>query len=346
MNKDIWKTEAQTLLYNHPPTIKLYLDENVTFEMKFSTLIIPRNLSHDLMVKLMEMVKVNKTITQLESIGDKLSTNCLECILDTLNENVRVKVLRLPSACLGDVGLKMLLSKALSIRNVTRLDLNSNMINQTGAIEIASYLKNPECNLESLDLSSNLIGNKGIDAIVESLLVNDNTRLESLIVDCCLLSDEGAHTIARLITNNKSIKKISVTCNMFYREGVEIISDALRNTTTLSSFNITSSIFPTQLINSLPSSSKSLEIIVEKINKYIETRPRHVRKLLKLSKNWKRTYFMFPEEHRHKMDSLLYIFTVIEELNMDVSTLIIKAYLMTDAIYDRKTRLKNQTKHQ
>lgn len=113
------------------------------------------------------------------------------------------------------------LSKALPLLDPTNLALSNNGFSGTGVEAIATGLAEGCCRIESLDLSSNIVRGKGVDALCNALSRNEvRTRLRTLVLEHCGL---GSQSIVRLVkallpatsatTNSCSLRRLCLSRN-------------------------------------------------------------------------------------------------------------------------------------
>lgn len=89
-------------------------------------------------------------------------------------------------------------------------------------------------NLEALDLRSNLIGDDGIEELMDSFL---QTNLKSLNLGFNRISDVGAESLARLVSDpDCQLTHLDLNCNLIGNSGGLSLAKALKNNSTLKTF--------------------------------------------------------------------------------------------------------------
>ena len=92
----------------------------------------------------------------------------------------------------------------------------------TGTISIGEFIKTSRT-LKVLDISTNPIGDKGIEDIAKNL---DNSRISELHVSYCIISVTGAKSLAEGLKTNYALKLLNVRHNDITVDGAIAILEA------------------------------------------------------------------------------------------------------------------------
>jgi len=97
--------------------------------------------------------------------------------------------------------------------------------------ELCKLLLDRSCCLERIELEGNRIGDKVLQKICLSAVVN--CRLTFLNVSKCEITDKGAISIAQMIRANKRLKGLFAHYNRIMGNGGAAISDAISSSTSI-----------------------------------------------------------------------------------------------------------------
>ncbi|KAI1284822.1 Protein phosphatase 1 regulatory subunit 37 [Halotydeus destructor] len=110
-----------------------------------------------------------------------------------------------------------------------RLDLSNNKISAKDSIQIGNLLK-VNCNLKYIDLSNNNLEDAGLETIIESLSMQPKgCGLETLILNCNLITSRGMYSMATLLPFCSSIRGISLDSNDIGDEGISALKETLQS---------------------------------------------------------------------------------------------------------------------
>ena len=146
---------------------------------------------------------------------NKISLEGTAILADGLKTNVILETLNLENNSIGDTGVK-LLCDVLSTTNWTlkRIDLNENNITSIGLQYLAKMLKT-NSSLIWLGLHTNSIGDRGMEALVDTL-TRDNKNLE--VLDLCFnksITDKCVESLIEMVQHNRSLKRFHMfNCNV------------------------------------------------------------------------------------------------------------------------------------
>lgn len=150
---------------------------------------------------------VNSTsLTNLWLKRNPLGASCARWVSELIKRTPNLRTLDLDQTSLGDAGAAMLFDSLaqhkiwIPLRN---LYLNANGISTFGTSQLARYLASPHCQLESLYLSTNPLGNPGIAALAPAL--SHNRSLIRLTLSSVGMSDDGASQLFRALKSHPRI---------------------------------------------------------------------------------------------------------------------------------------------
>jgi len=228
--------------------IRLVLDEIKLeeFENSFNTVILGLKQNIPITVlslkindngikKIVEALKINKTITRLDLNNNKISNGGAKALAEALKTNKTLILFNISNNNIGyDGGIAI--ADALKI-NTTLLDLNlsENKIND-GAVYIADALK-INTTLLKLNLEQNYIKDNGAVKIAEALIVNKT------LLDLNLCGNNiryGVIPIANALEKNTTLTNLNLSFNnITIDEEIAIhIANALGRNTTLLNLNL------------------------------------------------------------------------------------------------------------
>lgn len=90
---------------------------------------------------------------------------------------------------------------------------------------LATYLKNPQCQLKTLDLHAAGVDDLGVSAIAQSLMENES--LTSLNLRANYITDSGGKTLMTCLEKNQKLLSINLYCNDFTTEGITYLERAM-----------------------------------------------------------------------------------------------------------------------
>ena len=93
--------------------------------------------------------------------------------------NDKINTLSLINGGLNDKSMELLSEVLMSDNNITTLDLSNNIIGNKGAKFISESLKNSNNKIKKLNLSNNQIGNEGANLILEAIK-HENSKVEEI----------------------------------------------------------------------------------------------------------------------------------------------------------------------
>ncbi|XP_047006827.2 dynein regulatory complex subunit 5 isoform X2 [Ictalurus punctatus] len=145
-----------------------------------------------------------------------------------------LKVLRIHRSNMEDEKCRMLVNHLLDHPSLLELDLSHNLIGDRGARAIGKLL-NRSC-LETLNIYDNRISGRGAQALAHAL--SKNTSLVSLNLRLNQLGDEGGQAIAQALLKNQTLVNLHLGANEMTEPTATALSQVLVQNTTLRSLNL------------------------------------------------------------------------------------------------------------
>lgn len=147
-------------------------------------------------------------------------------IASLLNHNNSLKTLNLSSNNLGTKGVKILAPAIQSNDSLESLNLSSNKISSKGGNVIAKAIESStDCNLRILDISSNKIGDAGIQSFAKFLTMDK--KLESFFAGCINIGPEGALHLATVLEFNYKLRHLKLQGNEIGPVGAKFLVEGL-----------------------------------------------------------------------------------------------------------------------
>lgn len=208
-----------------------------------------------------------------------------------------------------------LIKNILSLKNISKIYLQRNNINDNDIQRIAQYIKQFSSHLKELHLQSNLIGINGSESLAE--LIKDNNYLKVLNITDNPLQSKGIINICDSITNNKNaisellingtkcndycienitkmlrvnkkLKIFTLSENKFTNKGVDKILSTLRKNDTLLQISIGNKYINSTAFENLAdylSFNKSLMYLEIKSSKFTDDIIKKIAKIMSLNKS-------------------------------------------------------------
>ncbi|XP_067864908.1 NACHT, LRR and PYD domains-containing protein 3-like [Heterodontus francisci] len=159
-----------------------------------------------------------------------LSSNALtaSCVGDLASALSTLKVLDLSYNKLGDSGVK-LLSAALRNPNckIQKLQLSNNELTAS-CIEDLAFAVNKNWSLMDLNLSCNKLGDSGVK-LLSAALRNPDCKIQELQLSSNALTASCIEDLASTLSTNRSLTFLNLSYNKLGDSGVKLLSEALRN---------------------------------------------------------------------------------------------------------------------
>ena len=125
---------------------------------------------------------------------------------------------------IGDEGIEKLLDTLGEGHSVVKLKIGGNNLSKASATTLSQFLSRDEV-LESLGLSSNLLGDEGVAELCRVLKFNKS--LTHLDLYGNQITCKGVKEIAEMLTENKSLKVLHLGNNEIKSEGIQSLAAAL-----------------------------------------------------------------------------------------------------------------------
>lgn len=166
-------------------------------------------MKYQLMKRLSEAIKIDKSMTCLNLADMHITEDELSLILDALNVNPNIHILVLDYNDLDFTCRECkILSDFIKInKSIKYLGLNSTRIPDRGLKLICEALK-VNTTLKMIGLSDNFIEDKGCGYISDML--DHNKSLVKLLFDNSNISAKGISEIAKSLKNNRSLRMIEI----------------------------------------------------------------------------------------------------------------------------------------
>lgn len=146
-----------------------------------------------------------------------------------------LKVFRLHRSKVDDDKVRVLISHILDHPALEELDLSHNIIGDRGARAIGKFLNN-HSKLTKLNCSDNSIRAAGAQAIAHAL--TKNTTLKFLNLRMNRLGDEGGQAVCRSLLKNSTLSEINLGSNDMTEPTAAILSQVVVQNTTITSLDL------------------------------------------------------------------------------------------------------------
>ena len=177
--------------------------------------------------ELTEAIAHSASIHTLNLEDNQISLEGCQNLQFILKNNKTLVTLQLGGNKIED-GLQ-LIAQGLSDNNTTLLHLNlmNNYIcNGVGSTKLSNVLQSSSiCNLITLDLSVNSIGDSSIHKLSNALA--HNTKLKELNLACNKIGDEGCESLANALITNVTLKKLWINRNKIGNDGIKAMGAVL-----------------------------------------------------------------------------------------------------------------------
>ncbi len=174
-----------------------------------------KKLNDQDMILVVQQAIIKKNCQELNLQCNEITSQGASILADALINNTNLQILYLHDNQILDSGVQYL-SQALATKNFTlkTLDLGSNDITDEGAEYLAEMLKSNRT-LIHLYLRNNQIGNRGIEALANTLAYPNQT-LEELVVDQNkMINDLCIEILVNMLVQNRSLKTLRIwECNL------------------------------------------------------------------------------------------------------------------------------------
>ena len=207
-----------------------------------------------------------------------------------------------------------LLKNILNLKNISKIYLQRNNINDNDIQRISQYIKEFNSHLKELHLQSNLIGINGGEYIAELIkdnhylkvlnitdnplqskgiinicdaITNSENEISELLINSTKCNDYCIEKISEMLKTNKKLKIFTATENKFTNKGVDKILSTLRTNNTLLQISIGNKYIDSSAFDNLDdylSFNKSLIILEIKSSKINDNIIKKLSKMLLINK--------------------------------------------------------------
>lgn len=160
--------------------------------------------------------------------------DCLQ-LAQCVAESKALKVFRLYRSKVDDDKVRVLISHIIDHPGLIELDLSNNLIGDRGARAIGKFLNN-HSQLVRLSLCDNQIRAAGAQAIAHAL--TKNTTLNHLNLRLNRLGDEGGQAICRALMKNATLVNINLSSNDMAEPTAAILSQVVMQNSTVRTIDL------------------------------------------------------------------------------------------------------------
>jgi len=174
-----------------------------------------KKLNDQDMLIVVQQAIIKKHYKELNLQSNEITWQGASILADGLINNIHLEILYLYDNHISDLGVQYI-AQSLSTKNFTLkiLDLGSNNITDDGAEYLAEMFKTNQT-LVHLDLRNNQIGDRGLQALANTLAYPNQT-LEELVFDQNkMISDSSIELLVNMFVQNRSLKIFRIReCNL------------------------------------------------------------------------------------------------------------------------------------
>ena len=154
---------------------------------------------------IMEGLKQLTTLKKLSIGSNNVSGDISDHVIDVINNNPRLKALRLDYTCTCTKGAFKVIRAMKSLPCLKLLDISGNNLSEEAADDIATVITNNP-NLVKLIVTDNHLGVTGANKVAKALINPRGLKVLSLVNNN--IAYEVAESIAEIITNNPSLESL------------------------------------------------------------------------------------------------------------------------------------------
>jgi Ran GTPase-activating protein (RanGAP) involved in mRNA processing and transport len=156
---------------------------------------------------------INRQCSALDLTQNQITYRGASIIVDTFQQNIRLKKLNLSYNDLSDDGIKFLAEGLLANTTLRELNLGSTGITNQGIIYLKEMLQFNDT-LEKLYLFENDIDDDGMKLISDVLSEDNQTLVELSLHSTEQITDESVNSIIDLFRQSQSLKRLDIhQCN-------------------------------------------------------------------------------------------------------------------------------------
>ncbi|MEY3444568.1 MAG: hypothetical protein RLZZ519_2849 [Bacteroidota bacterium] len=172
-----------------------------------------------------ELLRENTSIETVYLGCNLIDAQGMQSLTASLEGNPQVHALWLKRNPLGVDGAKALARLLGKNRNLRTLDLVNTLVGNAGLAALVDALVLEDYPLERLYLSGNFLDETASDTLAK--LLRGNRHLQELYLSVNRLGDAGVSRLAEALQENQHLKVLSLASNGFGRVGAEALSSAL-----------------------------------------------------------------------------------------------------------------------
>ena len=171
--------------------------------------------------KLSRGIRASSTMYMLDLSYNIIGNVGAAILADAVPECASLCRLILADANIGDDGFVAL---AKAARMLIELDVTGNDISSDGVVRAVDHLKTSS--VESLNLSSNYIGETGVRSLV-GILTSPGTCIRELALSLNYIEDPGAHELARALPEMRTLQTLGIRGCLITDKGTAELARAL-----------------------------------------------------------------------------------------------------------------------
>ena len=159
----------------------------------------------------------------------------VEALLEAYQENSNLTELSIHNADLQNGGDRLVATTLRRCSNLKHIDLYRSNITDEQLWPMVDAIRGHR-SLKVLNFCGNRIGNTGC-GLLSRLLQNSNCNLHTLILDDNSIGNDGAAALANSLSNNTKLKKLSLSGNPFDLSVKDIFDKLLCNTSSINNIH-------------------------------------------------------------------------------------------------------------
>lgn len=189
------------------------------------------------MICIATALTTNKHITELDISENNFSEECSVCLGDMLKRNTVLQKLVCGNNKLGDEGISYIFQciGRNPFSSMIHLDMKGNKIINSLSSLNSVFSSN---RIHTLNLQNNLIDESGASLLASSLL--NNSSLKVLNLQHNRIGDKGATHFGKMLASNFSLQELDIGSNRIGIEGVSSLVTGLKNNKSLLKLNLRS----------------------------------------------------------------------------------------------------------
>ena len=184
--------------------------------------------------RIIEILKVNRTLTKFNISGNPLSDDAVMALSDCLMHNCTLQELCIARTRITRNNFVMIMNALRLNTTLVKLDASCNLFSDN-AIDLSSYLRN-NITLKELNLKSTNIKENHVKEMMKALSVN--TTLQKLVISRNYICDAGAIAISDYLRSCNSLKVLYISNCCISDIGALEIAESLKQNTALEKLDI------------------------------------------------------------------------------------------------------------